>query len=291
MKNKAFTLVELLVVIAVIGLLSSIIIVNLSGTRGKASIARGLQFSQSVHHALGSEAVGIWSFDEGSGATAYDASGYGNNGTLYNFASPHGWTTDTPSNTGYALSFDGVDDYVSLPSMKPQYFTISLWVNFLENYNQKRFAGMVFSGDSNYAWGINANYNNNYKISARISTGASARNWAIEDLNSTNYPPGWHHLVLMADGNTLSYYKNGNFVDSASQTIQNSGTPSGLSIGRWGTYIGSDGYFNGLIDEVRIYEKALETAQIEELYYAGLDNLLAKGLIDEQEYQERIALK
>jgi len=50
-------------------------------------------------------------------------------------------------------------------------------------------------------------------------------------------------------------------------------------------------FFNGLIDEVRIYEKALETAQVKELYYAGLDRLLAKGLIDEQEYQERLALK
>ena len=190
MKQKSFTLIELLVVIAIIGLLASIVIVNLAGTRGKASIARGLQFSQSVHHALGSEAVGIWSFDEGSGATAYDASGYGNNGTLYNFASPHGWTTDTPSNTGYALSFDGVDDYVSLPSMKPQYFTISLWVNFLENYNQKRFAGMVFSGDSNYAWGINANYNNNYKSYRTKSGWCRKIKWSENEslVDSAEYP-------------------------------------------------------------------------------------------------------
>jgi len=119
MKNKSFSLIELLVVIAIIGLLASIILVSLKGVREKAEIAKGLEFSQSIQHALGADAVGIWSFDEDSGSTANDNSGYGNSGTLYNFASPYGWTSETPhkivgSGQGkYALSFDGVDDYVT----------------------------------------------------------------------------------------------------------------------------------------------------------------------------------
>lgn len=117
MKDKSFTLIELLVVIAIMGLLSSIVLVNLKGTREKARIAKILEFSQSVNHALGAYAVGIWRFEEGQGSTAYDSSGYGNNGKLGDgtctpgFGNCPNWTTGI---LGYALSFDGTDDYVQV---------------------------------------------------------------------------------------------------------------------------------------------------------------------------------
>ena len=57
--------------------------------------------------------VGYWKFDEGSGTTASDSSGYGNTGTLSTGASAPGWTT---GKVGGALSFDGVDDYVDCVS-------------------------------------------------------------------------------------------------------------------------------------------------------------------------------
>jgi hypothetical protein len=47
-------------------------------------------------------------------------------------------------------------------------------------------------------------------------------------------------------------------------------------------------YLKGKLDDVRIYETALTSAQVEALYYAGLDNLYNKNLIDKQEYRERI---
>jgi hypothetical protein len=56
-----------------------------------------------------------------------------------------------------------------------------------------------------------------------------------------------------------------------------------LNIGRLSDYV-----VNGLVDEVRIYETALTSAQIEAQYYAGLHKLLSKGLMSEEEYQERL---
>ena len=64
MHSLGFTLIELLVVIAIIGMLASIVLVSLRSSQDKARVARGLQFSQSVYHAIGVDATGIWRFDE-----------------------------------------------------------------------------------------------------------------------------------------------------------------------------------------------------------------------------------
>jgi len=92
--KKAFTLVEILVVIAVVGLLGSIIFAITRGANEQGRIAKGLYFSQHLHNSLGSWAAGIWSFDEGSGTTANDISGWDNNGTLVNTPT---WRCATPA--------------------------------------------------------------------------------------------------------------------------------------------------------------------------------------------------
>lgn len=64
-KKSGFTLIELLTVIAVIGLLSSIIIVSLKGQKQKAEMAKRIQFSANVRHALGAYMLGEWTFNDG----------------------------------------------------------------------------------------------------------------------------------------------------------------------------------------------------------------------------------
>ena len=65
-----------------------------------------------VSDALLNGLVGWWKFDEGSGTVAYDSSGNGNNGNLTNGPT---WTT---GKVGGALSFDGENDYVDVPSIQ-----------------------------------------------------------------------------------------------------------------------------------------------------------------------------
>src|SRR3989344_3352365 len=95
---KGFTLIELLVVIAVIGLLSGIVLVNLSGTREKASLAKAESFASSLDHSLGAYAVGIWDFD----GNAQDRSGYNNHGPVTGAT----LTADRNGQADKAYSFD-----------------------------------------------------------------------------------------------------------------------------------------------------------------------------------------
>jgi len=272
MKNKSFTLIELLVVIAIIGLLASIILVSLKGVREKAEIARGLEFSQSIQHALGADAVGIWSFDEDSGSTANDNSGYGNSGTLYNFASPYGWTSETPhkivgSGQGkYALSFDGVDDYVrdSTPTglnfVSTNQITIEAWFKLT---GHSAYDGIISINDGSCAYRIMADQN----LYPFYDPGAH------NDQTVTTYRftvNTWYHyaMTVQGGGNAVIY------VNGASIHTSSAGVPANLPNGNdilIGTGEGPGTHpTQGLIDEVRIYNTALSLGEIQKHYAEGL---------------------
>jgi len=290
--QKAFTLVEILVVIAVIGLLSSIIFAITRGANEQGRIAKGLYFSQHLHNSLGSYAAGIWSFDEGTGVTANDISGWGNNGTLVNAPTWRCASADlsyTPSGQGCSLEFDGADDYVDAGSgtnlTMTNAFTYEAWFKANDVTTYRVFlalgvgGGVVNTGDVRVSAGkVNAYWHG----SGGVYGGK---------LGSTTLTTGtWYHVVVVVvSGQYPVIYLNG---VSEGTTIGTAQTFAGTG---WKAWIGKTLYadaakpFSGLIDEVRIYATALTSTQIESQYYAGLNKLLAKGQITEQEYRQRLA--
>jgi prepilin-type N-terminal cleavage/methylation domain-containing protein len=282
-KQKGFTLIELMVGIAIVGLLSSVILVATKGSTNKANIAKTMQWSRSIESLLGPYAVGIWNFDEGSGTTVSDLSGYGNDGTLVNNPTWRCAEDDsdyTPSGQGCALEFDGSSNYVEIPNPLDQLnleqsWSVLAWVNIRDtDYTQNLIAGM--NRNLELVHGISD------KLLLYLNSGDNDYYIYSDEANLlTNQ--GWKYVTFIfrnEDGYRRIYVNGENHSGGGPNKTS---TPAGLS----STFrIGDDTL--GLIDDVRIYETALTSAQVEALYYAGLENLYNKGLIGEQEYQERV---
>jgi len=266
-KNKSFTLIELLVAIAIIGLLSSIVLVSTKGARDKARIAKALEFSQSVYHSLGANTVGIWRFEEGLGNTAYDSSGYGNNGTI-NGASY------TIGILGTALSFDGADDYVDAGNGASltlgSAVTAEAWVY-----------AKSLSGHASFQYRIVNKFNyptKGWYLFYNSGGGRFTFNTydGIQHSTVSSIKPSlntWYHIVGVSDGTNNVIYVNGVSGSAVSSgTLTNS--TAFLQVGGYGN---ADFAWEGLIDEVRIYTQALSTSEIQKHYAEGLekhDNLV-----------------
>jgi len=202
--------------------------------------------------------VGYWKFDEGNGTSTYDASGNNNNGTLFNGPT---WTT---GKVGGALSFDGVNDYVGIPvssSLNGLFteLTVVAWVKALGGDGNWRSV-VEFGGGG----AIRAHFY--YSYIQRMYANWINESGASQGLDGQNALQlgNWYHFAWIYDGVKGKMYLNG--------TIDGQRSVSGKLDTTLGTYIGmrqgSSLPFNGLIDEVRIYNRALSAAEIQAIYNA-----------------------
>jgi hypothetical protein len=189
--------------------------------------------------------------------TAIDFSPFKNNGAIYGA----GWA---PGKIGQALSFDGVDDYVDCgnnPSLNmTDAITIEVWIN--SNKTTLYDRGVVGKGQSG-AW-----TNNAYEMR---TPGVNVVRFSISNGTNINYAEAainfneWTHLVGVtskAEGK-IRMYKNGVLVKEFSRTIGDIQVISSpLHIGH-GCHT-----WDGLIDEVRIYNRALTYNEVKKHYYA-----------------------
>jgi hypothetical protein len=216
--------------------------------------------------------VGWWRFDEGTGSVAGDSSGNGNNGTV------HGATWVT-GKYGKALSFNGTSSYVDIPlsnSLKGfTELTISFWAKKTSTVD---FAGLVADDyGSGRQWdlldhtnGVGATDN----ICFYITDGVAGDTL----LSSHALPIGvWQYVTVVFKGsNFIKFYING-AIDTQKSTTLSQTNPTPVFdhwIGRYSSY-----YFNGIIDEVRIYNRALSAAEIQSDFQKSPDfssKLLAK---------------
>jgi len=215
-------------------------------------------------------------FDEGSGNIAYDKSGNGNNGTLLDASStnadgnrPPQWTT---GKVGGALSFDGVDDYIgNLGNFgRPNTLTFSLWFRTTAASWDTLFGqtNVVPPNAASYYISVFA-IKNTGVLRAELWTGSIreiSTSFSVRDGK-------WHHAVIVGNVNIQYLYVDGELIGSRSGTIQQSWwLYSFIGTGYDATTRGfpSNGwhYFNGDIDDVRVYNRALSADEIKAIYEA-----------------------
>ncbi len=227
-------------------------------------------------------------FDEGKGGTAYDSSGYGNNGTMYpgttggNTATSAMW--DLNGKFGKAIEFDGNNDYVNLgaPSELADLgpLTISAWIfpRTLGGASRGRIVDKAIdTGAGNgYIFIISStNSVNSIQFWRGYSDTALAR-FSAPDTVSFNT---WQHVVVTWDGtssaSSVHFYKNG--VETGyNPSVDGVGTLSpdiGSSL-RIGNSADFSRGFDGLIDEVKIYPYALSENEIKTDYNRGMSAVM-----------------
>lgn len=193
--------------------------------------------------------AGYWSMDEGIGNKIYDTFGNCDIGGVYGAL----WDS---GKIGGALRFDGVDDYVIIPNSPDLILsttgTIEAWVK-PENYG-----GVIAAKGGGHDWN-----DSGYGLWMNPYYGKFVFSWSAQYHNNPvcgeNYHGGWSHVVGVADGAKLHLYVNGVEEGSISGAVNVSGLINNLMIGRKED---GGGIFKGVIDEVKIYKRALSWKEV-----------------------------
>ncbi len=257
MNRRAFTVIELLVVIAIIGLLSSVAIVAFNSTRENARLTSGKHFSSMINNSIGSYAIGWWNLNECSGTTANDASGYGNNITLY--GGP-GWPADSPTDQACSMSLNG-SQYGRIVSLNGQPIgnsavTISAWVKPTDVSSLKTIACLGVDSAGATAYGIalrNLQFTAFFSSYNGIVTGRS-----LPKVNK------WYFVTGVYDGTKNSIYVDGHLDNSVDYSSGNLSAGQ-ASIGLWCGYL-SGNNFIGNVGDVKIFASALSAERVHNLY-------------------------
>lgn len=212
--------------------------------------------------------VGYWRFDRTSG-DVLDYSGEGHDGSANN-----GVIRGRQGVFGTnAFSFDGTNDYVEEKNLRSQSpfadeITVAAWINTNEAQAEKEVAHGTDSSLSGHVFRLN------------LESSSNDLRWAVHISGGVGYPDGffdsgysvptdtWTHVVGVYNGSHIRMYTNGERLNSTKQS-QN-GDLSPLAQTFIGAYNGSGSlanWYNGSMDEFRMYNRALSDTEIKQLYF------------------------
>ena len=212
----------------------------------------------SSNNSISAPLVAHWAFEEGSGTTVNDSSSSGYTGTT---SGGPAWVSGKIGS--FALDFDATNDYVTTGLTNPGLgtsFAISTWVNIdatgtyyiLTNSDNDspidagEYGFLIVSGAPYFSWGTGTTqaYNSGYTLTSNT----------------------WHHLVLNYDGTNLEFYVDGTLRNTSIQAINLTDLNQAIIIGR---KINAN-YFDGTIDDLRLYQDKLSASEITTLYESAI---------------------
>jgi len=193
-------------------------------------------------------------FDKDDGSYARDRSGHNNHGTI-NGASP------AAGKVASGLSFDGVDDYVDVPSPVNGLPTgnasrsITAWIKVddYDNHNKIVSWGRKVLREASMFWVL--------VTSGRLAFGL----WADDHLSTQVVPTGeWHFVAATLTGRESKQYYDGDLVSTYTHVGEPNTYNSAVKIGH--RFDLAEGMaFDGISDEVRLFNRALSQAEIQRI--------------------------
>lgn len=261
MKNQGFTLIELLVVIAIIGLLATLSVVQFSSAREKARISKGQALEGQILRSVGDDVTARWDFDECSGTTVSDQSGYGRNISLVAGTS---FSTDTPQKNGCSLAFNGSVN-ISTASVSPVItsLTMSGWIYLPSTALHGAVVAIGTGYLDGFGFGVGGTQldnNGNHFIVVAGNVG-----WYNTDVSIGT---GWHFLAIERNSTKTTCYLDGSLVYTFSGGMV--APAASTYVGGLGSYAGSN-LSNGVnIDDVRIFNRSLSAQEIHQYYVEGI---------------------
>ena len=209
----------------------------------------------------------VRSFDEGSGSTVNDASGNGNAGQIGTAT----WLTT--GRYGKALSFNGSNARVTVPSVASLQLTTGMtleaWVNpsSLSGWECVLMKERGAAGAGLLSYALYAHDGAPLALGQAVPAGYVRLNNVA---NTTDRAArgtakltigAWTHIATTYDGTTQSFYVNGVLVGTTAGSGSINVANGALRIG--GNNSSLNEFFRGLIDEVRVYNRALSAAEIQ----------------------------
>lgn len=208
--------------------------------------------------------VGYWPFK----GNANDESGNGNNGTV-NGAT---LTTDRFGNSDSAYSFDGGDDFIQVPNSNSISITgditMAAWVNTI-GYNNQNYQTILSKRETYWTWeySMNLSYHTNIVHDTKLIASRALGMGNGQQVWSTNsyIPNNWEYWIATISNGQLKLYKNGVLDNTQPFTLVPNNQNCPLLFGK-NTLSDNSEQFLGIIDDIGIWNRALNQQEISNLY-------------------------
>ena len=223
------------------------------------------------------ELVGYYAFDDGSGSVLHQGSGPATDGDLYNFPDDNSqWVA---GQVGGSLAFDGVDDYVIVPEFPLASTALSVsiwgyandtpaWASLVKNWG----GGQV----GQFHFGLGPGDSDTLNVFVTQADGSAFNAGTdVEDVQTET----WEHFAFVADPteDLVTLYRNGEVVNQVPYDGTFTASPNSEAIGIGvktsdagdAADSGVPAYWNGMLDELAIWHRALSTDEISSLYVLG----------------------
>ena len=213
--------------------------------------------------------VAYWTFDETNGTVFNDASGRGHHATLTNGTIVPG----TGGIVGGAYNFDGIDDFAIVPHAAElnlaDQASVSVWVN-------PRTLGAAAAG------GLGRIVRKDINVDLTLVT-ANSTFQVYGGLNKSTYiaPANsattnqWQHIAVVTKDGTLEFFRNGRSLGPPFPGFFGPENLSALIIANFGPDLSINRLFNGYMDELGLWNRALSASEVDGIYQNGL---VARGL-------------